>query len=248
MIELEGLTKTYDGARGVADLSFRVEAGGVLGLVGPNGAGKTTTLRCIAGIFPPAQGRIILDGHDLIAEPLLAKRSLGFVPDEPRLFDYLTVREHLRFFGRLHGVSDAEARGLALLEELELAGKERFLPGTLSRGMRQKLAVACALLHEPRVLLLDEPLTGLDPVSMRRVTRMIRHRARAGAAIIVSSHLLHLVEELCSEVLVLAQGEMIAHGRVDDLREALPSLRGRGDLEDIFLHVTGASLPPESIR
>lgn len=248
MIELDGLTKTYDGARGIDGISFRVDPGGVLGLVGPNGAGKTTTLRCMAGIFPPDRGRVLLDGHDLATEPVRAKRSLGFVPDEPRLFDYLTVREHLRFFGRLYGVTDAEARGEALLEELDLADKQQFLPGTLSRGMRQKLAVACALLHDPRALLLDEPLTGLDPVSMRRVTRMIRRRAREGAAIIVSSHLLYLVEELCTDVLVLGRGAVIAHGCVQDLRDALPSLRGRGDLEEIFLHVTGASLPPESSR
>ena len=158
------------------------------------------------------------------------------------------MREHLRFFGRLHNVPNVDSRADRLLAALDLAGKDRYLPGTLSRGMRQKLAVACALLHDPRVLLLDEPLTGLDPVSMRRVTRMIGKRAREGASIIVSSHLLHLVEEICTDVLVLARGEVLAYGSVEDLRETLPSLRGRGDLEEIFLHVTGASLPPESSR
>lgn len=248
MIELDGLGKSYDGARGVVELSFSVAPGAILGLVGPNGAGKTTTLRCIAGIIPPTTGRVLLNGQDLTTSPVEAKRSLGFVPDEPRLFEYLTVIEHLRFFARLYCVGDTESRAQALLEELELVGREKLLPGTLSRGMRQKLAVACAIIHEPRSLLLDEPLTALDPVAIRRMKRIIRRLAREGAAIIVSSHLLHLVEELCSEVLVLAEGEMIAHGRVEDLREALPSLQSQADLEDIFLAVTGASFPPESTR
>ena len=143
--------------------------GEILGLVGPNGAGKTTTLRCLAGIISPTSGTIVVDGHDMRGDPIAAKRALAFIPDEPHLFDYLSVEEHLRFIGRLYGVPDIETRLPAMLDELELTDKRRSLPGELSRGMRQKLAIACGLLHDPSALLLDEPLTGLDPAGIRRM-------------------------------------------------------------------------------
>src|SRR6185295_19576481 len=139
---------------------------------------------------------------------------LAFIPDEPHLFEYLTVEEHLRFVGRLYGVADVATRIPGLLEELDLADKREALPGELSRGMKQKLAIACGLLHEPRALLLDEPLTGLDPVGIRRMKRTIMRRAAEGAAIILSSHLLHLVEEICTRVLVMRRGEAVALGSI----------------------------------
>ena len=157
-----------------------VQPGEVLGLVGPNGAGKTTTIRSIAGIIIPSRGRIRIGGHDLAKDPVAAKSALAFIPDEPHLFDYLTVEEHLRFVGRLYQVADVRAAFPALLEELDLAAKRDALPGELSRGMKQKLAIACGLLHEPKALLLDEPLTGLDPVGIRRMKATIVRRAEAG--------------------------------------------------------------------
>jgi ABC-2 type transport system ATP-binding protein len=239
MIEIEGLTKTYGSFAAVSDLTFRVEAGEVLGLVGPNGAGKTTTLRCVVGIIPPARGEIRICGSSLIREPLAAKRNLSFMPDEPRLFDYLTVREHLQFTARIYGVRDFQATADALLEELELGEKAGSLPGELSRGMKQKLVIACGLLHSPKVLLFDEPLTGLDPIGIRRMKFTIVKRAREGAAIVISSHLLHLVEELCDRVLILNQGRKIIHGSLEEIQRSLPEMRGDTSLEEMFLRITG---------
>jgi ABC-2 type transport system ATP-binding protein len=238
MIEAEGLTKLFQEFPAVQDLSFSVPAGEILGLVGPNGAGKTTTLRCLAGIIPPTRGRIRLAGHDLRAEPIPAKAALAFLPDEPQLFEYLTVEEHLRFTARLYQVADAEERGAALLHELELGSKRRALASTLSRGMKQKLAIACGLLHQPRAILLDEPLTGLDPIGIRRMKQTIAARARAGSAVMLSSHLLYLVEELCSRILILQAGRMVALGTTAEIGASRPELVGRG-LEDIFLALTG---------
>jgi ABC-2 type transport system ATP-binding protein len=239
MIEAEGLTKIYGSLAAVSDLSFRVEGGEVLGLVGPNGAGKTTTLRCLVGIIPPTRGEIRICGHSLGQEPLAAKRNIAFLPDEPRLFDYLTVKEHLRFTARIYGVRDFQTPAETLLAELELREKADALPAELSRGMKQKLVIACGLLHSPRVLLFDEPLTGLDPIGIRRMKSTILKRAREGAAIIVSSHLLHLVEEICDRVLILNQGRKIIHGTLEEIQRSLPDLRGDISLEDMFLRITG---------
>jgi len=239
MIDIEGLTKIYGSYVAVSDLSFRVEAGEVLGLVGPNGAGKTTTLRCLTGIIPPARGEIRICGHSLCSDPVAAKRGLAFMPDEPRLFDYLTVREHLQFTARIYGVHDFQARADALLEELELKEKGNALPAELSRGMKQKLVIACGLLHSPSVLLFDEPLTGLDPIGIRRMKSTILKRGREGAAIIISSHLLHLVEELCDRVLILNQGRKVIHGSLEEIQKTLPGLRADTTLEEMFLRITG---------
>ena len=239
MIEVEGLTKTYGSFAAVTGLSFRVEAGEVLGLVGPNGAGKTTTLRCLVGIIPPAEGEIRICGHSMAREALAAKQNLAFMPDEPRLFDYLTIREHLQFTARIYGVRDFQATTEALLKELELEEKADALPGELSRGMKQKLVIACGLLHSPKVLLFDEPLTGLDPIGIRRMKSTIQKRAQSGAAIIISSHLLHLVEELCDRVLILNQGRKIIHGSLEEIQRSLPELRGDTNLEEMFLRITG---------
>jgi len=238
MIEVQGLTKVYGSLVAVDDLSFSVAPGEVLGLVGPNGAGKTTTLRSLVGIIRPTRGSIRVGGHDLETDPVEAKRQLAFMPDEPRLFEYLTVEEHLRFTARLYGVQDAEGRIPALLRELELAEKTSALPDELSRGMKQKLAIACGLLHEPTALLFDEPLTGLDPAGMRRMKQTIVERARHGAAVILSSHLLQLVEEVCTRVLVIHRGRVVAIGTIAEIVASRPDLQGRS-LEEIFLALTG---------
>ncbi|HUF36699.1 MAG TPA: ABC transporter ATP-binding protein [Gemmatimonadales bacterium] len=238
MIEIEGLDKLYGDLAAVQGLSFRVAPGEVVGLVGPNGAGKTTTLRSIAGIIIPTRGRITIAGHDLARDPVGAKGALAFIPDEPHLFEYLTVEEHLRFVGRLYGVADAAERIPPLLAEFELRDKRGALPDELSRGMKQKLAIACGLLHQPEALLLDEPLTGLDPVGIRRMKATIVRRAEAGVAVILSSHLLHLVEEICTRVLVLQQGRVVAFGTVPEIIAGRPELAGRS-LEDVFLALIG---------
>ena len=239
MIDVRGLTKLYGDFVAVDDLSFAVAAGEVLGLVGPNGAGKTTTLRCLVGIQAPTRGSIAVAGHDLLADPLAAKRALAFMPDEPQLFDYLTVEEHLRLVARIYGVSDFDGRAQALLRELELTDKRGALPGELSRGMKQKVSIACGLLHNPTVLLFDEPLTGLDPLGIRRMKQTIVQRARDGGAVIISSHLLHLVEEICSRVLIINRGKRVALGTLAELASTLPELAGTASLESIFLRMTG---------
>lgn len=238
MIQVDGLQKLYGDFPAVEGLSFEVSPGEVLGLVGPNGAGKTTTIRSIAGIIIPTAGRIVVDGHDLRTDPVAAKSALAFIPDEPHLFEYLTVEEHLRFMGRLYRMGDVSHRIPDLLSELDLSDKRGALPGELSRGMKQKLAIACGLLHEPKVLLLDEPLTGLDPVGIRRMKTTIMRRAATGAAVILSSHLLHLVEEICTRVLVMQRGRVVAFGRIADILAARPELRSR-TLEDVFLALIG---------
>ena len=237
MIEVEAFRKTYGDHVAVHALDLTVAPGSVLGLVGPNGAGKTTTLRALAGILRPTSGTIRIAGIDLALDPVAAKARLAFIPDEPQLFDYLTVEEHLRFSARLYSVPDAAGRIAALLDELDLTDKRQALPGELSRGMKQKLAIGCGLLHQPQVLLLDEPLTGLDPVGIRRMKATISARARDGAAVILSSHLLHLVEELCTHLLVIRRGEAVAWGTIADIRAGHPELAGQS-LEALFLALT----------
>jgi ABC-2 type transport system ATP-binding protein len=249
-IAVEHFGRTYASSAGtftaVGDLSFEVGSGEIVGLIGPNGAGKTTTLRSLAGILRPTSGRVRIDGHDLIADPLEAKRRLAFMPDEPHLFEYLTVEEHLRLIGRLYGVSDIEPRSRALIEELELKGKEQSLPGELSRGMRQKVVIACGLVRDATTLLFDEPLTGLDPIGIRRMRNTIIARAHDGAAILLSSHLLHLVEEVCSRVIIMDRGTKIADGTFEELASRADLAHSDSNLEQIFLHVTGHNTPTGS--
>ncbi|MCY1002544.1 ABC transporter ATP-binding protein [Myxococcus sp. MISCRS1] len=247
VLRVAGLEKRYGAVTAVQGLHFNVAPGEVLGLVGPNGAGKTSTLRCLAGILPPTAGKVIVAGYDLGKDAVEAKRELAFLPDEPRFFDYLTVWEHLNFTARLYGVEDWEARGRALLEEMELTGKEKALPGELSRGMKQKLSIACGFLHSPRLILLDEPLTGLDPIGIRRMKDSLRRRAEEGSALVLSSHLLPLVEELCHRLLVIAGGRAMALGSLEEIRARLSGPdAGSASLEDLFVRITsgaGSEMP-----
>ncbi len=238
MIQVAALTKFYGEFAAVNELSFSVQGGEVLGLVGPNGAGKTTTLRCLSGIIPPTRGAIHICGHDLVTDPIPAKRQLAFFNDEPRLFDYLTVQQHLEFTARIYQVGDYAPLVGHLLEELELEQKKNALPGELSRGMKQKLAIACGLLHSPKVIYFDEPLTGLDPMGIRRMKDSILKRARDGAAIIISSHLLHLVEEICSHILILKQGRKIIDGTIGEITQKFSEQPGDANLEEVFFRAT----------
>ena len=247
MIEVEALTKLYDKFTAVDGLSLTVRPGEVLGLVGCNGAGKTTTLRCLAGIIPPTRGTVRLGGHDIVQDPIGAKRTLAFFPDEPRLFDYLTVEQHLAFVARIYQVADYRERARPLLEELEIDGKAGVLPTELSRGMKQKLAIACGLLHGPSVILFDEPLTGLDPIGIRRMKATILRRAREGVAIIISSHLLPLLEEVCSHVLLLHNGRRLAGGTLEEIVRQFHDPQAAGappDLEEIFFRATSQPAVP----
>ncbi|MBI2498326.1 MAG: ABC transporter ATP-binding protein [Opitutae bacterium] len=237
MIEVTGLTKRYGEFTAVRGLSFTVQPGEVMGLVGPNGAGKTTTLRCATGIIPPTLGTVRIGGIDLREDPVAAKRRLAFMPDEPRLFDHLTVEQHLNFVARLHGVTDWPDRAGHILADLDMADKRRLLPAELSRGMKQKLVIACGLLHAPAVIFFDEPLTGLDPGGIRRMKETMRRLARDGAALILSSHLLSLVEEVCTHVLILKAGEKVADGAIADIRARF-AVQPDASLEDVFFKAT----------
>jgi ABC-2 type transport system ATP-binding protein len=238
MIEIDRLTKRYGDLLAVDRLSLTVEPGAILGLVGPNGSGKTTTLRCLAGILPASEGTLKVGGFDLDEDPVAAKRLLAFVPDEPRLFEHLTAWDHLTIHSRLYGVEDGAERGEALLEELGLEDRRDAFPSELSRGMKQKLMTAMALLHRPRALIFDEPLTGLDPRAMRQTKEMIVAAGRDGAAVIVSSHLLGLVQEISTRILVLHLGRKVLEGTLAEIRASLPDLDPGADLEEIFLKAT----------
>ena len=242
-IAVEHFGRTYVSDTGtfvaVSDLSFEVRGGEIVGLIGPNGAGKTTTLRALAGILRPTAGRMLIDGHDIVADPLDAKKRLAFMPDEPHLFEYLTVGEHLQLMARLYGVDDFARRSATLLDELELTGKEQMLPGELSRGMRQKVVIACGLVRSATTLLFDEPLTGLDPIGIRRMRNTIVARGREGAAILLSSHLLHLVEEICTRVIIMDRGKKVADGTFAELASRADLAAAGSSLEQIFLEVTG---------
>ena len=239
MIEVRRLTKHYQDRTAVDGLDFTVRGGEILGLVGPNGAGKTTTLRALAGILPPTEGSVSIAGFDVEREPIEAKRRLGLIPDEPQLFGTMTVWEHLDFTARVYGVRDWRPAAERLLAELELDDRRDSLADELSRGMRQKVAVACALLHQPQALLLDEPLTGLDPRGIRTLYDALRRRAADGAAVMLSSHLLGQIEGLCTSFLILRQGRLLFHGTRDELRARYAAEVGPGaTLEDIFFHVT----------
>ncbi len=237
VIEIDGFSKRYGEFSAVRDLSFGVRPGEILGLVGANGAGKTTTLRAITGILRPTTGTIRIAGHDIAQSPVAAKQQFAYIPDTIHPYDLLTVTEHLHFVALTYRIPNAEAKYTALLEELELADTRHEIASRLSRGMLQKLSLACAFLREPRAIILDEPLTGLDPRGIRNIKESIRRRAAAGTAFLLSSHLLVLVEALCDQVLILNRGQKIAFGSLEEIR-ARATLHEEASLEDVFFAVT----------
>jgi ABC-2 type transport system ATP-binding protein len=222
----------------VHDLSFAISPGEIVGLVGPNGAGKTTTLRALAGVLAADSGSLRVAGYDIARDPIDAKRRLALVSDDPQLFASLTVWEHLELSAQLYDVRDWKAAAEDLLTEFDLADRRADLASELSRGMRQKVAVGAALLHQPQVLLFDEPLTGLDPRGIRTFFAAVRQRAEGGAAVIVSSHLLSQIESLCTRFMVLVEGRMLFDGAKGEILAELPTLRADASLEEIFFEAT----------
>ena len=234
MIKVRGFSKAYGDFIAVKHLDFDVRPGEILGLVGSNGAGKTTTLRTLAGIIAPSEGSLSIAGCDIVSDSVGAKRSLGYIPDDPRLFDTLTVWEHLAFIAAAYQVADFESTAKSLLAFFELEKKRDTPAHDLSRGMRQKVAIACAYLHAPKALLFDEPLTGLDPQGIQSIQRSLREKAGSGAAIVISSHLLSLVQELCTHLLVLRHGERLWFGPIDEALRMTGDARGASTLEEAF--------------
>jgi len=244
VIEVANFAKSYGQFRAVQDLSFTVHPGQIVGLVGANGAGKTTTLRAITGILRPTTGTIRVAGFDIERQALEAKKRFAYIPDTIHPYDLLTVTEHLHFIALTYRTPDAESKYDALLEELELTAKRHEIASNLSRGMLQKLSLACAFLREPEVIILDEPLTGLDPRGIRNIKASIRRRAAAGTAFLLSSHLLVLVEALCDQVMILHHGQRVAFGSLEEIRSRA-TLNGDASLEDVFFAVTEQELTRE---
>ncbi|MBI1380730.1 MAG: ATP-binding cassette domain-containing protein [Planctomycetaceae bacterium] len=239
VLSVRGLARSYGDTVAVAGLDFELYPGEILGLVGPNGAGKTTTLRTLSGVLPIQVGEVHIAGRDLAREELLAKRELAWVPDDPRPFESLTVFEHLEWTAALYRVPEWRPRAEELLVNFDLKAKQHALGGELSRGMRQKLSLAMAWLPRPKLVLMDEPLSGLDPLGIRAAKRSLLSLAGEGTAIVLSSHQLGLVEELASRLLVLSQGRAVFHGTLAEARgrvaEGSASIR---TLEDLFLEWT----------
>ncbi len=236
MIDVCGLRKLYEDYLAVDGVTFSIGSGQICGLVGPNGAGKTTTMRCLAGLIPATSGVLRVAGCDLTGDLIQLKQRLAYVPDDPPLFDDLSVAEHLEFIGRIYGVADHQDKAIELLRQFDLLEKYNAGATTLSRGMRQKLAVCCAYLFDPEVLLLDEPLTGLDPPAIRTLLDSVRTRAASGATIIISSHLLAMIEDVCTHLLVMQEGRTQYFGATADLRAQYPQANS---LEDAYFAATG---------
>lgn len=242
MIELENLTKRYGDFIAVGGVDLEIGEAQIFGLLGPNGAGKTTTLRMIAGILRPDAGRVIVAGHDNVREPIAARKLMGFVPDRPFVYDKLTGAELLRFSAGLYGMSgpDVEARIDELLDLWDLTPWKDQLVESYSHGMRQKLILSSALIHRPRVLVVDEPMVGLDPRSAWLLKDVLRKFADGGGTVLVSTHTLELAESLCDRLAVIDRGSIVAAGSIEDLRREARS--ESGGLEEIFLKITrGAS-------
>ena len=245
MIETAGLGKRFGDTRAVDDLTLRVEAGEVMGFLGPNGSGKTTTIRLLMGLLRPSAGRAAILGRDCHREAVALKRDVGYLPDEPFLYPYLTGLETLELVAGLHGFDAGEGRRRAgaLAERIGLGDGARAYTVTYSLGMKKRLALALALVHEPRVLILDEPTNGLDPAGARQMRAAIAEYAAGGCTIFLSTHLLDAAERLCHRVAIIQRGTLQAVGTPDELRGRFAAAPGT-TLEDLFLRLTGGDGAP----
>lgn len=243
MITVKNLSKSFGRQEAVCDLSFTLGPGEVLGLIGPNGAGKTTILRCLTGILRPDRGWVSIGGFDLATHAVDAKRVLAYLPDQPSFFETLTCAEHVRFVAGLYRVPGYRDKADRLFEAFGLAEKRDSFVSELSRGMRQRLGLVCAFLHEPRVLLFDEPMLGLDPRGIKTLNEMILAHAARGATVILSSHLLSILQKCATKVLLLDSGRAKVYGTVEMIRPALPGASESFSLEELFFQVTEPDPP-----
>ncbi len=236
MIRVLGVEKRYGSFQALHRLDLHVRPGEVFGFLGPNGAGKTTTIRMFAGVLTPTAGRIVIDGVDLAADPVESKRRVGYVPDRPYLYDKLTAREFLKFIGRIYGMDAATIarRADGLLEENQLLDRADELIEAYSHGMKQRLVLASALLHDPKALIVDEPMVGLDPHGARRIKALFRRLADEGRTVFLSTHSLDVAEEVCDRVGILYRGRLVALGTVAEMRQG----RSGANLEEVFLQIT----------
>ena len=238
MIKLINLTKFYRGLRAVDQINLEIRKGVCFGFLGPNGAGKTTTIKMIAGVLKPTKGQIIIDGHDLAKDPSAAKQCVGFIPDRPFMYEKLTGLEFLYFVADLYSLDSTpmlNRRIGDLLELFELRHWEGELIESYSHGMKQRLIMCAALVHQPKVLIVDEPMVGLDPKGARLVKNIFRDQAEKGTTLFMSTHSLEVAEEVCDEIAIIQKGRIIVRGTAGELREQAGM---DGKLEDVFLRLT----------
>jgi ABC-2 type transport system ATP-binding protein len=241
LIETQNLVKKFGDKVAVNDVSLAVQAGEVFGFLGPNGAGKTTTIKMIVGLLQPTSGTVKVAGFDVQAQPLQAKAASGYVPDTPNLYAKLTGRELLRFVGDLYDLDRLRVaqRTEELLRVLDLSEAADNTVDSYSHGMQQKASLAAALMHDPKVLVLDEPTVGLDPKSARLIKDILRQMAERGAAVFLSTHILEIAERMCDRIGIINKGELVAVGTMNELRSL--GKAGEVSLEDIFLGLTGGA-------
>src|SRR6516162_1334080 len=242
----EGLTRTFGSLRAVDAINLRVEAGQFFGFLGPNGAGKSTTIKMLTGLLAPSAGRMELLGLDFEAHPIEVKRQIGVVPEGMGLFERLTGTEYLRFVGRMYGLNRAttQKRAEELLEFMQLADREKALVADYSHGMQKKLALAAAVIHGPRILFLDEPFEGVDALAAGALKALLGRMTERGVTIFLTTHVLEIVERLCSHVAIIHKGQLVAQGSLEELRGGVPGSEGeegQKTLEQIFLSIVGQS-------
>jgi ABC-2 type transport system ATP-binding protein len=235
MIRTEHLSKSYGALTAVSDLNLDIAQGEFFAFLGPNGAGKTTTIRLLTGLLKPTSGRALIGGHDIQKDPIEARKLMSYVPDFPFLYDKLMPAEFMEFVGELYGMNRTEIGRASdeLFDTFDLNETRSQLIENLSHGTRQRLVIASALLHDPKVIIIDEPMVGLDPRSARVVKDVLKARSRAGVTVFLSTHILHVAEELADRIGILNHGKLIAVGTMDELRQA-----GGGALEHAFLTLT----------
>lgn len=234
-LEVNGLKKYFGKTKAVDGLSFSLSGGEVVGLLGPNGAGKTTTLKCIVGLLRKAEGTITIDGIDHRAD--VARAKLAYIPEVPDIYEGLTVWDHFKFIALAYSLEDWEGRANDLMERFDLVQKRNELGMHLSKGMKQKTMICCALLHDPDVLLFDEPLVGLDPKAVHELKQAFMDMKALGKSLLISTHMLDTAQSLCDRVLVMKSGKLIAEGTIDDLRKRVQAAQD-STLEELFLEIT----------
>jgi len=244
MIELDHVTKQFGAVTAVDDICLRIAPGELFGCIGPNGAGKTTTIRMIGGLLAPTAGRVRINGVDMAQDPVIAKQQIGFIPDRPYLYDKLTAQEFLRFTADLYGVSTDQFASAAdaWLDRFGLADRRHQLIESFSHGMKQRLIMAAALLHRPRVLVVDEPMVGLDPSGIRMVRGLFRELVDQGTTIFLSTHTLSLAESVCDRIGIISDGRLVAIGSLSEIRDS--ARLADDDLESVFLQLTRTPEPP----